>query len=517
MNNAEQSQKKELPKEDEMQGEPDGTTEDTESSLDKNQKDASESQTEATGPAKSSPAMDGPPPVDQARKTPKKEKKPIRLPVVPVITDSGERLPLSSLPGLGDSVTISDGKRLSLIRVLGQGGEGTVYQTDQTGIVAKIYHEEKVTKNRKDKLTLMIDNRLGIPQVCWPIALLYNQADEFCGYTMPSAAGYTEFGQSVLQLGDKDFAAKEMPDWNRRTLVQLCIQICDTFQRMHRKGILMGDVNPRNMMLKKRTKGNIQIMFVDCDSFQIGGYPCPVGTPVFTSPEIYFRVGPDPKFGTFLRTLEDEYYAVASLLFHILMLNQSPFSGKGVADITTAIKNYNFAYRLSDDPENTGAQTPDGFSRMIWNNTPKRVKEAFGSVFKGKETLSEEIWLSHLRRYLRDMDKGYYSVDLTPERYWENPWGEESYNIDFVCHECGRSDLNMPKERYQNEERRHLPHLCNTCRTLAEAARNTEVVMQCSRCKKNYAGNEWDQYLIENGFLRYPLCPACRQSRRTRR
>lgn len=35
---------------------------------------------------------------------------------------------------------------------------------------------------------------------------------------------------------------------------------------------------------------HVEIAVVDCDSYQFGGYRCPVGTPLYTTPEVHKRM-----------------------------------------------------------------------------------------------------------------------------------------------------------------------------------------------------------------------------------
>lgn len=422
------------------------------------------------------------------------------------IFDNKEMLPIEHLPCEGDYVFTSDGKQLQLTQKLGTGGEGIVYATMDPNIVVKVYHANQMTVVKRDKLELMASNQPeGIHELCWPRAVVYNEYSEFCGYVMPSAAGFEELGTSVLMLGDNE-VAERMKGWNRLSLVSLCIELCRVFGLMHRRGILMGDVNPRNIMVRTDSPQNIQVMLVDCDSYQFGRYPCPVGTTVFTSPGIYERHGNNPNFSTFLRTEDDESYALASLLFHILMLNQPPYAGKGMTDTLQAIRNYNFAYRLAGDSENTGSDTPDGPSRLIWNNTLKDVRETFGQVFKYGKTITLTEWRTVLSRYRSGINSGLYTTELKPIRYWDTP--DRKYNIDFDCADCGNSDFNMPRGRYEYEEKKHLPHLCNDCRSAAEELKRESAIMRCEYCGASYETNGYMKYLIEYGYRR-SKCPEC--------
>jgi len=91
--------------------------------------------------------------------------------------------------------------------------------------------------------------------------------------------------------------------------VQLAINILERISYLHRLNVLLGDINPLNILVKDENT----IYFVDCDSYQIEGFPCAVGTVDFTAPEIQ---GVD--FRTFLRAPEHELFAVATLLFMML-------------------------------------------------------------------------------------------------------------------------------------------------------------------------------------------------------
>lgn len=428
-----------------------------------------------------------------------------------LIEETNELLDVDGEIQEGSVVFDETGRAITLGKELGSGGEGKVYECSLDDKVVKIYHKDKITATRKDKLTLMLKNNPQNSKICWPEGLVFNENKQFVGYIMRSAAGYEEFGVTVLKLNSKTVASKSMKGWDRLALVELCLDLCKTFNSMHQKGILMGDVNPRNMMLRKTDQSNhTDYVMVDCDSYQIQGYPCPVGTIVFTSPKIYERNNIDPSslnFGKFLRTFQDEDYSVASLLFHILMLNQSPFAKKNGADnIEDAIRNYDFAYRLKDEDENTGVDVPDGAFRMIWNNTPAYIKEAFGDVFKRKKNITVEQWIDLLRRYERDILKGPYSRELKPVLYMDF---SGNFTKTFKCDLCGK-ERNMPKDRYDNQEKYRQPHLCNDCMAVRNRAKEDQVELLCRRCGRRFTATRWDEWLVNNKF-KGASCETCRK------
>lgn len=426
--------------------------------------------------------------------------------------ENNEVINVAELPGKGEVAYTSDGEKIKLIRQLGAGGEGIVYETDKKGIVAKIYLPEKITQNRKEKLKTMVDRQMNISKVCWPQKLVVNSKGEFIGYLMKNVSGYKEFGVTVLKLNSNKVATKHMPGWDRLALVELCISLCDTFIKLHKKGVMMGDVNPRNMMLNPEDPSHTDFVFVDCDSYQIDEYPCPVGTVVFTSPKLYDRTHKSSDkldFGTVLRKEEDEDYAVASLLFHILLLNQSPFAGKGVTNLEKAIRDYNFAFRLPNQG-NSGAETPDGPYRMIWDNTPKYIKECFGIVFKEGKNVTLEQWKRKFIDYKWDIEAGYYTKELKPVLYRD----VGGYCTMFKCAICGK-ERNMPTKRYTWQEEHYEPHLCNDCWSISDTLKKTKVKLFCMDCGKPFETNEWEHWKFEHTNKKC-RCDDCRERHKAR-
>ena len=219
----------------------------------------------------------------------------------------------------------------------------------------------------------MISKNITIPELCWPQSLLTNEEGQFVGYLMPVASEYVEFGQSIMKINSPAIRER-MVQWDRLSMTKLCIAICKMFDKLQKKNVLMGDINPRNFLLNINNKNCVDFRVVDCDSFQIDDYPCLVEVQTYTSPKYNAR-RKSKQPGSELRMPEDENYALASLLFQMIMLNVLPFAGKNAEEIDKAQAEYNFAFRLKDDKENTGANTPDGSARLIWNNLHSDVKE----------------------------------------------------------------------------------------------------------------------------------------------
>lgn len=424
------------------------------------------------------------------------------------IPEAKELLKVDTLPKEGN-IVYNDNESYLLGKLLGQGGEGTIYEVSDN-LVAKIYNEEHLTNNRYEKLKLMVETPFTIAKskkICWPLKLLFDKNDCFVGYLMRKApSNYKTIGESVINITKKEVLDyyPALKNWNRKSLVGLCKSIAYVFKELHDNGLVVGDINGGNILVDlDDNKGN-SILFVDTDSFQVGPYPCPVGVTVFTSPEIYRREKQKQlSYGTFLRTIQDDEYALASLLFQILMFGQVPFNGKGADDELEALMEYNFAFRTDD---NSGADTPDGPYRMIWNNTPRDVRNDFEKVFTGKGSVSALEWYQHLGQYSRNIKPNKFTDELTPYRYFDP---NHSYTIDFKCENCGR-EANLPSYRYQKIMERHYFKVCTECNNLMEQLRYKYRTVDCDTCGNKFKIDEYGFRL--KIYNKWPLvCPDCRK------
>jgi len=301
------------------------------------------------------------------------------------------------IPKEGEFIeTVRYGK-LNLVQKLGEGGEGSIYSLNN-GYVCKIYKKEKLTNHKKDKLSLMIKNPVATSGLCWPVDRANNQNDEFVGYIMPKASGLPiQRAVFIRALLEKNF-----PLWTRKNLVTLAIAVLDKIKSLHDQNVLIGDINPMNILINSDTDVN----FVDTDSYQIEGYPCPVGMVNYTAPEIQGH-----NFHTFLRKPEHEYFAIATLLFMILLPGKPPFSHQGGGDPASNIKKGLFPYPFKNM---STRKAPEGCWRYIWSNLPFKTKEAFYKCFTSGKRLSPQEWLFLMKHYKKTLSHGHLTNEIYP-------------------------------------------------------------------------------------------------------
>jgi rRNA-processing protein FCF1/serine/threonine protein kinase len=287
----------------------------------------------------------------------------------------------------------SGGRPVRLVSKLGSGGEGAVFETDQRSLLCKVYHPNRLTVGAQKKIELMTTRKVANPAICWPIEPVSDAQGVFRGFLMPRGSG-DPLGHGLFI---PTVWLKKRPNWTRRESVQLAICILEQIDYLHRMHVLLGDINPMNILVQDEKT----IFFVDCDSFQVEGFPCPVGSPNFVAPEIQ---GVD--FTRFLRTEEHELFAVATLLFMIMMPGKSPFSHQGGADGAANIRKMHFPYPLG---ERSSDRAPEGAWRFCWSHLTRPIKEAFYKSFhrdfKGQPRVQVADWLRLFREYERILNK----------------------------------------------------------------------------------------------------------------
>lgn len=309
------------------------------------------------------------------------------------------------------TVTLTQGtsqQSIQLTEKLAQGGEGSVFATDVRGHVAKVYRRDKLTEDRYAKLSAMLSKPIRANGICFPVGLIYNSAGEWVGYLMPEAKG-VELARSVFV---PQLLMQKFPGWTRKDTIELSLTILQKIKYLNDRRVILGDINPANILVVSPK----EVYFVDCDSYQVDGYPCPVGTAHYTPPEVAGR-----DFKTFLRTQEMENFAIATLLFMIMLPGKAPYSAVGGASPAQNIKTGNFPY------EGEGDALPPGKWGFIWSHMAFRVRRAFFESFKNGEPhfapskrYSADDWIGHFKAYLfssRNMlANDPMAMDIFPDR-----------------------------------------------------------------------------------------------------
>ncbi|MDT0164508.1 translation initiation factor IF-2 N-terminal domain-containing protein [Actinotalea sp. AC32] len=368
-------------------------------------------------------------------------------------------LVVSSLPGEGDLVSwqsASENGTLVLGPMLGRGGEGCVYEGGD-GKVVKIFDKDHNTLHRRSKVELLVTSGLRAKGLCTPSATVKNMAGEFVGYVMPKASGREARTIFNIRKLEKDF-----PAWKKSDLLDICISFLRQVEYLHSMNIILGDINPKNLMIDVQKN----VFIIDADSWQLEGYPCPVGTPMYTSPAMLGKT-----YAGDLRTMEDELFAVATMLFQIVMTGQFPYMRTGTdGDMVQLIREGNFAFQISiRGKEYNDRDQPDGDWKYIWSHIHKPVKDLFWDTFhkEGKRynrrpTATE--WLEAFEAYRAYLGNPRLSFD--PMSNDVRPIRPKAFKPDTPiqdCPTCGRKHAIAGFLR-EGESDYIVPRQCNKCR-----------------------------------------------------
>ena len=230
--------------------------------------------------------------------------------------------------------------------------------------------------------------------------MLLGKNDRFAGFVMNKATGLpfanTIFNPSVVC---------QLWNWRRPHLVQRLRFVLQAVLALHEVDVLLGDINGFNIL----TTAPGPAWIVDCDSSQIGRFPCPVGTPDFTPPELHGL-----SFASTLRTPEHESFAIAVLVFRVLFLGKQPYAQPGTETQVESMKAMRFPYAL---PPATG-NPPHGPWLAIWKSLPRSLQEAFAQTFdcayRGQRRRTTREWLGLLEEYSRLLATGRLPPALFP-------------------------------------------------------------------------------------------------------
>jgi DNA-binding helix-hairpin-helix protein with protein kinase domain len=232
------------------------------------------------------------------------------------------------------------GRPVELGRLLGTGGQGSVYEVaNGPGRVAKIYHRPADTE-LADRLRFMAANT--VPELttftAWPLTTLHARpGGPVQGFVMPLIGG-----KEIHALYGVNHRRKEFPTADWRFLVHAAMNCAIAFDAIHRARFVVADVNQKNVVISLQARVGV----LDCDSFQMSAngrlFRCEVGVVEYTPPELQGR-----SFKGVVRTPNHDLFGLAVHVFHLLFMGRHPFMGTfrgGDKSLQDAIGECRFVY-----------------------------------------------------------------------------------------------------------------------------------------------------------------------------
>lgn len=296
---------------------------------------------------------------------------------------------------------------------LARGGEAEVYAVPQfPRAVVKLYYPG-ILRERGNTLQRKIDAITDTPnlsaikkhhRLAWPLFSVFDERDEWRGYAMSKATGVP-----MTKLAHAMAYKEHFPHLDRKALVSYVLDLLGTVQTLHASDIRIGDYNPANFLCDPQSSA---VMLIDCDSWQVSAmgqtFRCPVAAPDMLPPELLGK-----ELRHISRSLESEHFALAILLFKLLMLGRHPFDVVGGESPVENIRRGYFPYGVG------GGGIPKGPWYNIWSHLPFKIKGAFVRTFKDSiqnpgNRVSVEEWIEIFQIYQREMERGWHDMRIKP-------------------------------------------------------------------------------------------------------
>jgi DNA-binding helix-hairpin-helix protein with protein kinase domain len=225
--------------------------------------------------------------------------------------------------------------RLTLGPEVARGGEGVVWRVrERPSQVAKLYQPAPPPR-AAEKLEAMLARRpadptaarLGHTAIAWPIEPVFDARGGFLGFLMPGIFD----GRPLVDVYNRKRRLQVLPGFDRRYLHRTAANFAAALGALHADGLVVGDLNESNVLVRP----NALVTLIDTDSYQVPNlrgrqpliFPCPVGKTEFTPPELQGR-----PFAGAVRTPEHDRFALAVLIFQLLMEGSHPFRSRWLGD-----------------------------------------------------------------------------------------------------------------------------------------------------------------------------------------
>jgi len=214
----------------------------------------------------------------------------------------------------GQTLTTKLGSPCKVIRYLGSGGQGEVFEAGWSGgtYALKYYYKESATHEQASAIERLTGKGSPSHRFLWPIEMIPWNGETF-GYLMPlRELRFHRMTDIVARRIEPSF----------RSLATIGYRLADSFLELHAKGLCYCDLSWGNVFLDP-VKGDIAI----CDNDNViptGEKPAILGTPEFMAPEVV--VGAAHPSG------DTDKFSLAVLLFYLFYIDH-PLKGKKEADI----------------------------------------------------------------------------------------------------------------------------------------------------------------------------------------
>jgi DNA-binding helix-hairpin-helix protein with protein kinase domain len=264
--------------------------------------------------------------------------------------------------------------RVSVAELIGKGGEGEVYAIKgHSGLAVKIYNTSLRAK-REDKVRAMVGEGLAVKTdlVAYPGDVVSDRRGNFLGFVMRLVSGY----RPVHELYSPKSRQCHFPKADYRFILYGAMNVARAVGKVHQTRCVIGDLNHSGVLVAQ----DATVALIDADSFQFSlngkSYPCVVGVPDFTPPELHGK-----NLASVQRTIEHDNFGLAIAIFHLLFMGRHPYAGRyNGPDISMgdAIAQNRFAYSHTRQAQTQTTPPPGSLTLDMF---PDVISRAFEKAF----------------------------------------------------------------------------------------------------------------------------------------
>lgn len=214
---------------------------------------------------------------------------------------------------------IISGKTFSIDNPISSGGEGEIYPIDNYSL-AKIYHKQVVNRERRLKVLALCNSyqnnisHLGDDSFAFPQQPAYENKellDFLCGFSMRYFKNCSTLGDIGYNLQSANYKSNKLDD---NKAVEFIYNTFDVVDRLHKSRIILGDVNPSNILYNDKLNYPI---IIDLDAAQIGQFRCLSWSDEYLDPLTQFQ-GKNIQ-GGFNYTYESDIFSIACVCFEFII------------------------------------------------------------------------------------------------------------------------------------------------------------------------------------------------------
>lgn len=319
---------------------------------------------------------------------------------------------MSGLLRIGTVLLTNTGQVLIINNLIGQGGQGQVYEVTvcEKRYALKWYYKNQATEIQRLIIEKLIKKGSPNSSFLWPIDIVDSPAGETFGYIMPiKSLDYISISEMINRNMQPTF----------RALCTAAINLADSYLQLHAKGLCYRDISLGNLFINP---SNGEILICDNDNVEVTGVKniSVFGTQRFMAPEI---IRGEAKPST-----ETDLFSLATLLFFMFMLHH-PLEGKIYVntnhfDANSIKEIYGYKPLFIWDPVNFSNRPVLGYqinALAYWDIYPEFIKELFVRAFtegllKPQNRVLENEWR---KNFIKLRDSIVYCKNCGAENFYD--------------------------------------------------------------------------------------------------